>query len=191
MNVQSPENTIRKHLDAGERLLWSGQPRQGFVFTSTDLFLVPFSLLWGGGVLFWMYSAITQLHSAGSKGLPFIVLGAVFSIVGLYLIVGRFLFDRYHRAHLAYGVTDQRAITVSEAMPKSVTSFEVDTLRSVRLVERANSRGTVHLTDASGSIFGVNGMNGWHASVGQPSTFFEIERPKEVMQVLRKQRDRR
>ena len=38
---------LRPELGAGERLLWSGQPRGGLRLRPTDAMLVPFSLLWG------------------------------------------------------------------------------------------------------------------------------------------------
>lgn len=37
---------LSKELASGERLLWSGRPQQGVVVRRTDVFLIPFSLLW-------------------------------------------------------------------------------------------------------------------------------------------------
>src|SRR4051812_14861337 len=36
-----------------ERILWTGQPDPSRIFAPSDLFMVPFSLLWGGFALFW------------------------------------------------------------------------------------------------------------------------------------------
>lgn len=51
---------VRDELEAGERLIWSGQPLQGLRFRSSDVFVIPFSLMWGGCAFFWEFTAIKQ-----------------------------------------------------------------------------------------------------------------------------------
>ena len=189
----SAAETIRKHLEPGEKLLWSGRPRQGIVFRLIDLLLVPFSMLWGGFALVWEYMVVTQMpFNDGGVALIFPVAGFLFSLVGLYMIAGRFVADRYCRAHLAYGITDKRAVIVAEAPWRTVTSYEIDTLRGLRLVERGNGRGTVFLTDTEGSIFANGyGWRLWHPALGNWNTLFEIEAPKEVLRLLRELRQKK
>ena len=39
----------------GERIVWRGHPAQGLLFTSRDLLLVPFSLMFLGFFVHWEY----------------------------------------------------------------------------------------------------------------------------------------
>ena len=44
---------IERRLESGERLIWSGAPREGLALRRGDLFMVPFSLVWGAFAIFW------------------------------------------------------------------------------------------------------------------------------------------
>jgi hypothetical protein len=50
------ERELRSELGAGEKLLWSGQPRGGLRLQPADALLIPFSLMWGGFAVFWEVS---------------------------------------------------------------------------------------------------------------------------------------
>lgn len=131
-------HTIEFPLGRGERLLWSGAPRQGIVFRPTDLFQIPFSLLWGGFALFWNVSV-------WASGAPifFRLFGLPFLVVGLHLTVGRFWFDARRRARTSYGVTTERVIIASGAFTPSINSVALRTLSDVALTERPDGSGTI------------------------------------------------
>jgi len=44
---------IQPKVLSGESILWTGQPDTRVVFHKEDLFLIPFSLLWGSFAIFW------------------------------------------------------------------------------------------------------------------------------------------
>ena len=72
------QHELRPELGPGERLLWSGRPRQGVVFRAIDLFLIPFILIWAGIPT---AAAIGFIRSGKPIGtdiffLPFILIGA-------------------------------------------------------------------------------------------------------------------
>jgi hypothetical protein len=91
--IGDPAFALQNDLGPDERLLWSGRPPQGLLLRGSDLFLIPFSLMWGGFAFFWEFMVI---RNSGSHGIPwFMVLwGIPFIGVGLYLIAGRFWADR-------------------------------------------------------------------------------------------------
>src|SRR5687768_8189983 len=79
---------IEAEMGPGERLIWSGQPRQGLRLRGTDVIFIPFSLVWGGFAIFWEVMVIKMKAPIFMAffGIPFVV-------IGLYIMVGRFFYD--------------------------------------------------------------------------------------------------
>ncbi len=129
---------LARALRSSERVLWTGGPRHGVVFRTCDLFLVPFSLLWGGFAIFWEAMAVTS-------GAPwfFKLWGIPFVLVGLYLIAGRFIADAWRRGSMTYAVTDQRLLTIRSWPTSRVQSTELQGLSHVALEEKADGTGSI------------------------------------------------
>jgi len=132
------ENVVGRELGSGERLLWTGAPRQGLLFRPSDALMVPFSLLWGGFAIFWETSVLAMRGP-----LFFAIWGVPFVLVGLYMIVGRFFVDALVRARTIYALTDRRAIIVSGLRSPTVRSVELARIPELGLAERANGTGTI------------------------------------------------
>jgi hypothetical protein len=135
----SIEQLLRSELGRDERLLWSGMPRQGVYFHSSDFLAVPFSLMWGGFAIFWEYSV-----SRAQNAPVFMTLwGIPFVLMGLYIIVGRFFTDAFQRSRTYYGVTDQRVIIIDGVFSRQVKSLPLPTLSDISLSERSNGSGSI------------------------------------------------
>jgi hypothetical protein len=82
------ENELMPSLGSDEKLIWTGKPKTGIRLSSSDIFMIPFSLLWGGFAFFWETTVI-------ATGAPFffILWGIPFVVIGCYMIFGRFFFD--------------------------------------------------------------------------------------------------
>lgn len=129
---------IQPELGATERLLWAGRPVQGLVLRKADLFMIPFSLLWGGFAIFWEYSA-------WSTGAPlfFLLFGLPFVLMGVYLIVGRFFVDAYIRGRTYYAVSDERALILKEAFGRNLKSIDLANIADISLSERGIDGGLI------------------------------------------------
>jgi len=133
------EQAVERELGGGERLLWSGMPRQGFQIRASDIFMIPFSLMWGGFAFFWEYSVLV------SNRAPFFftLWGAPFVLVGIYMIVGRFFVDSYQRSQTYYGLTDERALILSGLLTREVKSLSLQNLNEISLNERSDGSGNI------------------------------------------------
>src|ERR1700676_1199303 len=91
---QASYQAIQPELTSGETTLWAGQPNTSVIFHKEDVFLIPFSLLWGGFAIFWESGVSGFWGSKGGASAPFFFLlwGIPFVVIGQYLIWGRFLY---------------------------------------------------------------------------------------------------
>lgn len=132
------EKKIRLELGQNENILWTGRPKQGLLLRISDVFLIPFSLLWGGFAIFWEYSA----YRAGAP-LFFLLFGAVFVLVGLYVIIGRFFVDALTRAQTYYGVTNNRIVILTELFGRKLKALDLKTLTNISFTQKKNGEGTL------------------------------------------------
>jgi hypothetical protein len=149
MSLQIPQEELQKHLQNGEQLLWSGRPADGIRFRKQDIFLVPFSLMWGGFAIFWEFMVTFGMSHKGSENAPLMIRimfplwGIPFVIAGLYLIFGRFLFDAKKRSKTFYGVTNQRIIILSGLFSRNIKSLNLKNLTDVSMDEKSDGTGTI------------------------------------------------
>jgi hypothetical protein len=137
-NTTDPENVLRGQLRPGERLLWSGMPKQGIVFRGIDVFIVPLTLLW---VTLPGYEVVETLASGKESFLtityPFILL------VGLYFLAGRHIVDAKMRSRTLYGVTNTRVLLVSGWWNRRTTSLDLSGRYDITLTESRSGRGSI------------------------------------------------
>ena len=125
-------------MGAGERILWAGSPVKGIRLRGSDIFVIPFSLLWGGFAFFWEYS----VYKTGAP--PFFLLfGGVFVVVGIHMIFGRFIVDAMQRGKTTYAVSNERVLVLNELFGRKLKSLDLQTLSDVSLIEKSNGIGTI------------------------------------------------
>ena len=173
------QDSIRSELDASEKLLWAGRPRQGLILRAADAFLIPFSIMWGGFAIFWEISVL----AAGAPWF-FAIWGVPFVLIGLYIMVGRFWMDAKQRAATVYAVTSERVIIVSGVFARQVKSLGIDTITDVSLTERTSGAGTITFGPVP-PFYGWGGA-GWPGFGYQSVPSFELEADaRRVFEIVR------
>jgi hypothetical protein len=173
---------LSDRLLSGERIIWSGAPGQGLLFTGADMMMIPFSLLWGGFAIFWESSVIAQ-------GGPFffMLFGIPFVLVGLYIVVGRFLIDAWVRRGMQYAVTNKR-ILISRSGPFSnFMAVSLDAVPEATLKERANGRGTIRFGQPAQFWQRSNSFGSWTPSLDPTPQFLNIENARSVFDQIQRQ----
>jgi len=151
--LETPFDVFRDELNPGERMIWNGQPQQGFLLRPSDALLIPFSLLWGGSAIFWEANVVLS-------GAPFsfMLAGIPFVLIGLYLIFGRFFVDMTQRRKTYYALTNERVMIISGMFKRNIKSLDLKQLPEINITTRNDGKGTI--------TFGPSYPMGWMSSVG-------------------------
>lgn len=163
-------------LERSERQLWFGEPPRGLIFRSSDIYLIPLSLLCAGFSVFWETSVLRE----NAPGF-FVLWGIPFVLLGVYITIGRFFADAWRRGRTSYALTTERIIIRTGA---SIKSLSLRTLTDVTLTERPDGRGTITFgpTPYLSTMYG--GMR-WPGRT-QPPMFELIPGAREVDAQIRK-----
>ena len=138
---------VQPHLISGEYILWRGKPDKGRLLSISDIYAIPFSVLWCGGVC---YGAYTSLRSGISFATPFLLL---FVAVGLYISVGRFIHMAWLRKHTYYVITNLKVVRLRN---RRVNMIMGSNLPSVTVEIYKNGNGTIRIGQpTSGSMRGT------------------------------------
>jgi hypothetical protein len=125
------------------------------MFHAMDIFLIPFSLLWGGIPTF---VGISALLSGTATPAFFAILP--FFIIGLYLIAGRFAWDAYVRANTRYALTDDSAFILRSGFGGGISNVYLPRTNNLNVKIRPDGSGTIYFGNAPsmqqelGAMFG-------------------------------------
>lgn len=99
-------------MDLKEEIIWETKPSKKIYLKTVDLFLFPWGFLWLSMATLWLSTAIKFLSQKGGNKfeLPFIILGFVFFLGGIYFFLGRFIYLKQIRKTEKYVLTNRRLI---------------------------------------------------------------------------------
>ncbi|MCM8813347.1 MAG: hypothetical protein NC924_05350 [Candidatus Omnitrophica bacterium] len=135
------EDIFEPDLLKDEQILWSGQPDPAVWFMPADLFLIPFSCLWGGFAIFWESLVLRRDSSGQQAPLYFILFGIPFVAMGLFMMVGRFFWKRYVKQRTYYAVTDKRVLVLTVVRGRALKAEYIKRISQVQKSVRADGKG--------------------------------------------------
>ncbi len=181
-----PYSALTPYLYPDERLLWAGRPKQGFALRGSDsFFILCMTLLLAVSIGL----IIATKRQAGIASLLFL-------LPALTLIVPRYWFDAKLRGRTFYGVTNQRAIGVTDWLQHEIQSVNFEDLLELRSTPRWEHTGTLEFMIDLGrfnlsqrGVFGYNRSDLWfpgarHLRFPTPPAFEMIANPLEVERLI-------
>jgi hypothetical protein len=172
---------ISNYIRADETPLWRGRPQQGLRFGGHDLIAVPFSLVWGGGVLVMLMSG--GFSTAG--GFPFLLFPLIFVIAAIYVTVGRLVHDAWIRSRIEYALTDRRIIVFQRGFGGDVTTLDIRKMDQVRFKPRGET-GDIVFGRSPGllSFFGAQSFRSsfalWVPSLSEIPQFMGVQNARRL-----------
>ena len=122
-----------------EELLWQGQPQARIIWRDALSVRTVIGLVFFGFALFWINGARTQTPAGAPDvfQLLFPLLGVPFVLIGLWLALGRLIWDAALRAGTHYTLTNRNAfISLHMFGRRSLESWPLDEIERVTLVDR-------------------------------------------------------
>jgi hypothetical protein len=169
MDEAGQQFQFQRYLQPDEKILWVGGPDPSRVIGRGDAFLIPFSLVWGGGAIAWEGAVILS-------GAPFFfwLWGLPFVVIGQYFIWGRFIYKRWDRRRTAYALTNERALILRG---RSLQSVFLKQQPAMHQSVRADGSGSLEFGSPSGwyghGYWANTGMDFFSPVRGVPA-FYDI-----------------
>ncbi|MCT4660870.1 MAG: hypothetical protein N4A40_03340 [Tissierellales bacterium] len=137
MKQTSDEKTIENYLYDNEKILWLGKPKIK-IFSVLDILIIPVTIIWLGIIVAWETMAF-------SIGAPFIfqLFAVPYILIGLYVLIGRYILKIYLKRNTNYCVTNQRIIILKKLKSFKVESEEISNLSIVNIENKGHNFGNV------------------------------------------------
>lgn len=168
--------SISSYLRADEKLLWKGRPQQGIRLAGSDVFMVPFSLLWAGVVVTIFGIGGAEIMSAG---FPFVLFPLIFGLAAVYVTIGRLIHDAWIRSNIEYAMTDRRVIILKSGIGSDLTTLDIGRIDQINFKPRGD-RGDI-VFGPTQSFFGLgtrsfrNSFAVWTPSLSETPQFIGVE----------------
>jgi hypothetical protein len=193
---QASYEAIQPELTSGETALWAGQPNTSVIFHREDIFLIPFSLLWGGFAIFWELGVAGYWGSGSNSGQQWVfgmIWGIPFVLIGQYVIWGRFLVAAWKKRRTYYAVTTRRVIVVQNGWSRRMSSAYIDTLPTLIKEGGRRGLGSLLFTQPQPLWSRRSSWGGWGRwdgmSVGDVPEFRDIEDVDSLYRLVSDQRE--
>lgn len=185
-DIYSP---VYEELMPGESVLWQDKPLQKLRVVSADAFLIPFSLVWFG-MLIWLGSR-TLSDGPDVPGVAYVIM-ILFVAMGLYITVGRFFTTKIRKKQTWYAVTNRRVLSVRYNVrngKRAVVTSDIAGVPTENVTRRKDGSGSV-IFGVMPAYFGAYANTGMDvfmnsAAVQSVVSFFDVADIEEVMAAYR------
>ncbi len=140
----STQTLFQNEMLKDEKILWTGQPKKGFVLTIRDILQILAGLFFIGMGSFFEYGAIQSFD------LFAMIFGLLFLLPGLCMVLGNISSRNYQTKRTYYAVTNQRIIILINSSNKKVESIVINQIPVLNKTVKKDGSGTIRF-DNSGA----------------------------------------
>lgn len=168
--------TVFQYLESGERLLWTGKPRQGLRLRGATLRNLPGSVIWAIVAVFFAASMWRDGASVSSFAMAVALVG-----FALYTTVGRIALDAWLRSRTRYAVTDRRVLIIEGGAQPAIQSVDLTPTTPIGADLRDDGSGTLTFV---GSQLAPVGRGGRRTRRRPPPAFDDIPDAQQAYAVI-------
>lgn len=172
-----------------EKVLWTGRPKQGILFSLRDLFRIPLAIGNAAIIILVMYSLLTHDYQILFSCIVYVLFGYAYVFGGLVT-------DRKRRTETKYEITSDRVIVRRRPnfFADAMTSFSLNTLTNVSSTHFRDGTGTIYFWDSTFGKLPGRRLTKWRASLvagnrsaaqGASIVFERIADPDAVLDLIR------
>ncbi len=188
-----PETVFQNDLMTGEKIHWAGKPDPSVIFSPSDLYMIPFSLMWGGFAIYWELGClgITGLVKPGHvTPVVFSIFGLPFVAIGLYMIFGRFFFKAWKKKKTFYALTNRRVLIATQLYERQLQAQFLNQIPTINQSIRSNGTGTVSFGSSGGFSYANTGMDFMGGRMVQAFlAFYDIPQAEMIYQMVNQLRN--
>lgn len=181
MKLDRAYKYISPKLSEDEYIIYHCKPVKNHLLKTSDIFFIPFSLVWCGFVVFVIVALMRTGNSVQSETSLILTL---FLSIGLYIVFGRFIHVLYKRSRTFYFITNKKIIRLYR---KFISIIDGNDLPAMHVDSFSDGSGTIRFGDRinyrrSGAIYYESSMD----SVENKRNLFAIEYVADVALVKQK-----
>ena len=137
---------VQRQLLAEENVLWQCSPYPGFILSFIEIYNTLFGLVVCGMAVHW-----NLVMWGGDDSSALKLLGVPFFVSGIYLLIGRFWVEKWHRQRFNYLVTNRRILILKDGIISK--SLDIKRLPKLKLYNQSNGRGTIIFGDPIDQLY--------------------------------------
>ena len=134
-----------------EKVLWQGNPKNIPIFNKSDIWLIPFTVIFGGFLI--LYALISAIMMFTGQSILFSLVGITFLIMGAYILFLRLWYRKKRISRELYFVTEKRI-------------FAFDTLRNDVIFDIPLEETEIYLGDKSLILSDLNPIGDFIYNLG-------------------------
>ena len=133
----STQTLFQNEMLKDEKIVWSGQPKQGFVLTGGDIFAILI------GLFFLSIGGFFEHLAIQSFDLFQMIFMLPFILVGLYVVFWNTIYKNYQKKRTYYAVTNQRVLILINSSNKKVDSKLISQIPVLNKTIKKDGSGTI------------------------------------------------
>jgi len=166
--MKVPSDILNNALFSDEIVLWSGKPSISKIFNIIDWILIPVGIIWMSSGIYGLTFIIDSMNRTSTIAdnemlmqfmrIMALIISAIFSALGMYLLVFRFIVKAFIKSKSQYAITNRRILIIQKGPFSRMKSVEANTIAHIEMSEFRHGKGTIFFFRANSIIKAISTM---------------------------------